>query len=105
MAFIALAEVPISGYGHSNVPVVVDERDARGGVALIHLCEGRPFVAPVGRRFLGKEALTRTIPLSHRIDKYPAVRWRAGYKLKVEEDEPRRFARLTDGLGHRGHLT
>ncbi|MBK3824445.1 tyrosine-type recombinase/integrase, partial [Paraburkholderia aspalathi] len=44
-------------------------------------------------------------PFSRWIDEYLAVRRQAGFALKVEEEELRRFARFTEAIGHLGPLT
>jgi len=44
-------------------------------------------------------------PFSRWIDEYLAVRRQAGFALKVEEQQLRRFAHFAEVLGHRGPIT
>ena len=44
-------------------------------------------------------------PFSRWIDEYLVVRRQAGFALKVEEQQLRRFARFAEVLGHRGPIT
>jgi integrase len=44
-------------------------------------------------------------PFSRWIDEYLAVRRQAGFALKVEEQQLRRFAHFAEALGHRGPIT